>query len=283
LFPASCKDLNLKLRLRLEGVPARFCFCLGMVGFAAWMDVHGRSMFQVVGLLLLDFLFVGVYATKGFSGTMNRYYGYKIAAHTASGMVLLLAASVGLAAAAFADMDRGWSLPWGSWLRLVRLCEVVLGLSTIAAGATALALARYTSGLKGYNWAGYTLYSLLWISTGLRLLSMPGSSLRAREPLEVQNDSHWQDIYTCFVVTHAFIFCRIFTVAFKPLGMGYNITYAVGTAVATLATLAMAYGMWGVQAWAVSNIACVSAEWAGTGEYAHTRGAHNSLASSRAV
>lgn len=240
------------------------------VSVMEWAEMRLQFLITILALVVLDFVVMSTYVTKGFSSTMMRYYGAKIAVHTAAGMTLLAVGVAGLAASLPADL--AYSLPFGCWLDVVRVCEIVLGTAVVVAGCTSLALARYTSGYEGYNWAGYSLYTLLWISSGLRLFAPPGSSARPRaDPLELSTSSG-REMYVCFVVSHAFLFCRIFTVGLKPLGLGFKMTYAVGTAVATLVTLVIAYGKWGAQAWGASNVACLLVQLSGAGDWIHARG-----------
>eukprot|EP00656_Telonema_subtile_P002547 TRINITY_DN11137_c0_g1_i1.p1 TRINITY_DN11137_c0_g1~~TRINITY_DN11137_c0_g1_i1.p1 ORF type:complete len:271 (-),score=65.32 TRINITY_DN11137_c0_g1_i1:236-1048(-) len=236
-----------------------------------WLDGKVQCVGTFCVLLLLDISVLSVYIKKGLSPTMTKYYGKKILFHTVACLLLLGIAILAHIVSIPADVNSEWH-----WAMLLRVCEGCIGLCVVVAGGSSLALARHTSGYEGFNWAGYTMYTLLWIYTGLALFTDPAT----REKEKYEGSGH--SVYECWVISHAFLFCRIFTMALKPLNDvlgGPKMVYAVGTSIATLVPLAIAYDWHGFQCWAVSIVVCIAVEVSGAGDWIHVRGKKSQIRS----
>ena len=189
-----------------------------MAAFVGWLQGKEQIVVTFSVLLLLDLAVLSVYIKKvlrcpqpltssqGLSPKMTKYYGKKILVHLFGCLLLLGTAVLAHLVSILVDVNPTWY-----WSLLLRACEGCVGLCVVAAGGSALALAQHTSGLEGFCWVGYTMYTLLWIYTGLALFTDPAT----REKEKYEGSGHL--VYECWVISHAFLFCRIFTMALKPL------------------------------------------------------------------
>lgn len=123
---------------------------------------------------------------------------------------------------------------------------ILQGLSVVVfAGTFALPLSRHTLGLKGFNLVGYVSYTLMWIFSGLLLLSTPTLS----------------NAYACFVLTHAYLTCRVFVAGLRwawPKLAGERISpdlnYSIATSVASMIPLVLAWGEVGLALFTASMV-----------------------------
>lgn len=218
------------------------------------------------GFCWLDAAVMSVYIKLGLSHGMSSKYGrVKIVGHTVAGAGLLLTGIAALLA-----YELGWS-GLGSALSFAQ------GTCVVACAVGALALARHTSGYEGFNWLGYTLYSILLIAAGARVLAAAATGSthacanRNRVPSPSGCDAR-VDVYDSWVLTHAFLFCRLCVTAVHKLSshwLGEKARYSVGTAIATLIPLALTHGAAGAMLWYYSVLLCVIAEAAGVGRLVH--------------
>lgn len=206
------------------------------------MEVHVEtlSVLQasiVLALTLTDCIIMGAYV--GERGEAVKNYGRTFKLHVYGGL-----SCVGFGALALLFFSLGMTT-------LGSVAAVIQGLSILALAApAAFPLARYTSGLKGFNMLGYMGYTLAWLYSGLCLLWLP--SLKT--------------VYAAYILTHAFLTCRLFVKGFewaytrwagKAPDASWN--YSIATSVAAFLPMALAWGATGaayfLSVWVVSILA----------------------------
>lgn len=129
--------------------------------------------------------------------------------------------------------------------RLGAIAAVGQGLAVaFFAGIFALPMSRHTSGFPGFNLVGYVLYTVAWIASGLLLMWAPGI----------------RSAYVCFVLTHAYLTCRVLVWVVEHGGerlLGRaprpEPAYSVATTIAALIPLTLAWGTFGV-AWHMASV-----------------------------
>ncbi|CAB9508218.1 expressed unknown protein [Seminavis robusta] len=242
---------------------------------SSWLERHdARADLRTILILLsLDATVMTAYVRKGLSPHMATYYGrLKIQAHILAGTSLILVGLVAvLGSSALLAVDTTMD-SLKKFRAAVHVCQVSFGLLVVIAGVSSILLARHTSGHPGFNMCGYTLYALLWIYTGMHVLSDSFSLVQDDGMNDEVSAGH--PVYESWVIGHAFLFCRIFTILLKPLEDvlgGKKMVYSVGTSIATLVPILLVFD-WqeGTVIWAVSICACLVAQKMGLGVW-HAR------------
>jgi len=202
----------------------------------------------------LDWAVMAAYIKLGLSRGMALRYGQKkIVAHTLAGLGLLLSGVVAVSAEAL------------GFFRVAQAMHLLLGVTAVVNGAGALALAPYTSGVEGYNWFGYSAYSVLFINTGLKVLWTPITGAHA-------GTSGVSLAYQCWVVAHAYLFCRLFVTAVHKTCSSLlkeRMRYAVGTSIASAFSLFLAYGTPGLSVGLLGWVLSIVFDLAGVGKLVH--------------
>lgn len=195
--------------------------------------LSGFEVSVVAAFTLADVAIMGAYV--GERGETVKTYGKTFKVHVYGGLACVLFGALALLLFSLKMTTLGVAATW------------VQGASILAlAGPAAFPLARYTSGLKGFNMLGYMGYTLAWLFSGLSLLWAP--SLQAA--------------YAAYVLTHAFLTCRIFVMGFEWVykrWVGHapdpSWNYSIATSIAAMIPLILAWGKIGV--------ACFIAIWGG--------------------
>jgi hypothetical protein len=211
-------------------------------------------------LLFLDLLVMQPYVRKGFSRAMALYYGHTtIWTHVSASIAVLIFHCLAMGMAALGDK-----------FGLLRLTEGLLGVCVLVAAAASSRLASFTSGHEAFCWCGYLTYSGLWAYCGIMLLVSPEN--RPDNPAYGKN-FRGQAVFDCWVITHAFLFCRIFTIALKPLNLSAKMTYSLGTFVAVWICVMLRFG------WKTGSLLVAAAfppfailHYLGFGEFVHVNG-----------
>lgn len=185
--------------------------------------LSGFEVMVALWLTITDCAIMSAYI--GERGHQIRKYGRTFWAHVFGGL-----SSVIFGAFALALFFIGLPL-------LATLAAILQGFSIILfAGPFAFPLARYTSGLKGFNMMGYMGYTLAWLYSGVCIVWAPSI----------------ETVYIGYVLTHAFLTCRIFVRGFEWAWTKWSgnepdpaWNYTLATSVAALIPMVLAYGMTG--------------------------------------
>lgn len=176
----------------------------------------------VLALILGDALVLRAYLRPDETRAKKRYPKRSFMIHALGGLAALVLG-------ALAVLAHGFGLQ-----TMASVCGLGQGVAVaLFAGLFALPMARHTSGFPGFNLVGYVLYTLAWIVSALLLLWKPSA----------------HTAYACFVLTHAYLTCRIMVwliergwerLRGQPLGA--ELAYSIATAIAALIPLALAWG-----------------------------------------
>lgn len=187
-----------------------------------------------IAFVVGDLLVLKPYIGAGSGGHLGRRYPtVSFWTHVGGGLGALAFGAIALTAFLFEQPRAG------------AMVAVAQGVAVVVfAGTFALPLSRHTLGLKGFNLVGYVSYTLMWIFSGLLLISAP-SIERA---------------YACFVLTHAYLTCRVFVAGLRWLWprltgqrIDADLNYSIATSIAAMIPLVLAWGEKGLLAFLAST------------------------------
>ncbi len=129
-------------------------------------------------------------------------------------------------------------------------------------GFFAFPLARHTLGFKGFNLVGYVGYTIGWIVSGFLAVAYPGP----------------QTAFACFVLTHAYLTCRIFVYALrvgwqKLTGkrLSPDMNYSIATNIAAMIPLVIAWELKGFAAYVIITTVSLALHMLGISSPWHAR------------